>query len=105
VLVWFSNYYLLGHDDWLCSEVVEERAMKLTGDRCQCAACDEYFNSTSAFNKHRRGKHTVKRYCLSPTEMINKGMAKNKAGFWVASLPNAQYLAVRRAGKPKSDLI
>ena len=29
--------------------------MKLTGDRNQCQACKEYFNSTHAFDKHRTG--------------------------------------------------
>lgn len=57
--------------------------MKLTGDRNQCQGCKEYFNSTAAFDKHRAGQHGVDRRCLTPAEMLAKGMAQNSAGFWV----------------------
>jgi hypothetical protein len=57
----------------------------LKGDRCQCSACSEYFNSTFAFDKHRRGKHGVSRHCLTPNAMLEAGMAINKAGFWISA--------------------
>ena len=63
----------------------EEIAMKLSGDRNQCQGCLEFFNSTRAFDKHREGQHGRDRRCLTPTEMLGKGMAKNAAGFWVGS--------------------
>lgn len=57
--------------------------MKLSGDRNQCPGCSVCFNSTRAFEKHRVGDHGVNRRCLTPTEMLERGMAKNAAGFWV----------------------
>lgn len=57
----------------------------LKGDRNQCQACKEYFNSTGAFNKHRTGKHGVDRRCLTPEEMIDKGFSLNATGYWIAS--------------------
>lgn len=60
--------------------------MRLTGDRNQCQGCKEFFNSTTAFDKHRTGQHGVDRRCLAEPEMLAKGMAKNSAGFWVGSL-------------------
>lgn len=59
--------------------------MKLTGARCQCRGCDEHFNSVAAFDKHRIGKTADKRRCMTTDEMLNKGMAINKALFWVTS--------------------
>ena len=59
--------------------------MKLSGDRNQCRGCSEFFNSTRAFDKHREGQHGQDRRCLTPTEMQEKGMAKNAAGFWVGT--------------------
>jgi hypothetical protein len=59
--------------------------MKLRGQRNQCQGCKEYFNSNYAFDKHRTGKHGVNRRCRSPEEMLELGMLKNQAGFWVSS--------------------
>jgi hypothetical protein len=59
--------------------------MKLTGDRNQCQGCKQFFNSTAAFDKHRTGQHGVDRRCLTEPEMLDKGMAKNSAEFWVGS--------------------
>jgi hypothetical protein len=63
--------------------------MKLTGDRNQCPCCAEYFNSTVAFEKHRRGdfgNEENPRRCLTPMQMTAQGMAKNADGFWVTKL-------------------
>jgi hypothetical protein len=63
--------------------------MILRGDHNQCPTCNEYFNSTAAFEKHRTGEfgnpHDPRR-CLKVTEMVAKGMAKNADGYWVTSL-------------------
>ena len=53
--------------------------MKLTSDRNQCQGCKAYFNSATAFDKHRFGQHGVDRRCLTEPEMLAKGMAKNAA--------------------------
>ena len=42
---------------------------KLRGDRNQCCACDEYFNSSSAFDQHRTGSFNGTRRCLTVVEM------------------------------------
>lgn len=68
--------------------------MILRGDRCQCAACDEYFNSTFAFDKHRIGKHGESRRCMDVNTMLEKGMSKNKGGFWIT--------AAMRSDNPKA---
>lgn len=56
---------------------------KLTGDRNQCRTCSAYFNSTSAFDKHRIGEYGGERRCMTVAEMYAAGMAKNSDGFWL----------------------
>jgi hypothetical protein len=64
---------------------------KLTGDRNECPGCNELFNSSAAFDKHRvgpfgeKGKPAARR-CLTVAEMQKAGMAKNSAAFWVTAL-------------------
>ena len=58
--------------------------MKLSGDRCQCIGCGEYFNSTYAFDMHRIGDHKVKRECMTPDMMLEKAMTTNEAGYWIS---------------------
>lgn len=67
--------------------------MILSGDRNQCPTCEEYFNSTAAFEKHRVGDYAPKgvRRCLSVEEMQAKKMAKNAAGFWVTALNTKEF--------------
>lgn len=55
----------------------------LTGDCNQCPTCGEFFNSTSAFDKHRIGEYEVARRCLSVVEMLAIGMVKNSKDFWL----------------------
>ena len=72
--------------------------MKLTGDRNQCQGCKQFFNSTFAFDKHRYGSHEGNhRLCLTPDEMLIKGMDKNAAGFWIsaAMTPFARAIPMR----------
>ena len=57
---------------------------KLNGDHCQCSACGEYFNSTAAFDKHRRGDFNG-RICLDRAQMLKKGMAVSSTGWWIGS--------------------
>lgn len=56
----------------------------LKGDRNQCTICNQYFNSTRAFEKHRVGKYNDRR-CLTAEEMLAKGMSLNAAGFWIGT--------------------
>jgi hypothetical protein len=57
----------------------------LRGDRNQCTGCDELFNSTHAFEKHRVGEHGISRRCLTIEEMKEKKMFCGQDGFWRGS--------------------
>jgi len=59
-------------------------APRLTGSRCLCRGCGEYFNSVHAFDRHRVcGSPTVRR-CLTADEMAGAGMSVNSSGFWIS---------------------
>lgn len=73
-------------------------APKLTGARCQCTACDEYFTSERAFDRHRMGEYAKPghwqgtRRCMTQAEMDKAGFERNAKGFrgeperaWVAT--------------------
>lgn len=60
----------------------------LKGNRNQCPTCNEYFNSTTAFQKHRVGEFEKNRRCRTPEEMLEIGMEKKPDGFWVGSKDN-----------------
>ena len=76
--------------------------MKLGSQRNQCPGCDHYFNSNTAFDMHRTGKHGVNRRCRTPEEMIARGMSVNKDGFWITEVYNPN---IRRKdhGETESD--
>jgi hypothetical protein len=57
---------------------------KLTDSRCQCSGCGEYFNSDTAFEKHRIGQFGVNRRCMTPAEMLAAGMSRNAADWWIS---------------------
>jgi hypothetical protein len=71
--------------------------LKLRGDRNQCPTCSEYFNSTFAFDKHRTGRIGIDRRCMTPTEMLEHGMSKNEAGFWVSKRLQEADLEARKS--------
>lgn len=58
-------------------------APRLTGNRCQCPTCNEYFNGVAGFDAHRIGPYDDTRRCLTVAEMIEHGWYRNRAGFWV----------------------
>jgi hypothetical protein len=59
--------------------------MKLLGEsRNQCQGCKGYFNSITAFEKHRTGEHGKNRRCRTEQEMLSLGMDVNEDGFWVS---------------------
>lgn len=55
---------------------------KLTGNRCQCPTCGEYFNGVQPFDKHRIGQYGIDRRCLTVAELDAAGFIRNAAGFW-----------------------
>jgi hypothetical protein len=63
--------------------------LPLTGNRTQCTACREYFNSANAFDKHRYGPYDGNRQCLTPEQMTARGFVKNAGGYWMTKPPKA----------------
>lgn len=55
---------------------------RLTGNRCQCTACGEYFNGVAPFDHHRTGSYGIDRRCLTGAELEAIGFIRNAAGFW-----------------------
>jgi hypothetical protein len=53
----------------------------LHGDHNECPGCGLLFNSTRAFDRHRRAGR-----CLNQEEMQAVGMNKNTTGWWVTEL-------------------
>lgn len=74
--------------------------IKLNGDRCRCEECGELFNSTYAFDKHRRGAYTDRR-CLTGAAMSGEGFTKNSRGYWMTPRKNAM---VHRKGEHAKSL-
>ena len=56
---------------------------RLTGSRCLCRGCSEYFNSGFAFDRHRVWDSPTVRRCLTADEMAGIGMSVNSSGFWI----------------------
>lgn len=75
--------------------------MKLTGNRCRCGACNQYFRSVSAFDMHRTGSHAqLARRCLTTDEMTEAGMSKDQHGCWMGPSRSAYELSSRDLSKP-----
>ena len=62
-------------------------SMKVSHSRCLCRGCGLYFNSTTAFSKHRIADKAIKepnnRRCRTVDEMLSIGMVTNDAGYWM----------------------
>lgn len=56
---------------------------RLTGSRCLCRRCGEYFNSVYAFDRHRVWASPTVQRCLTYEKMVGKGMSINASGFWI----------------------
>jgi len=82
-------------------------APRLTGSRCLCRGCGEYFNSVKSFDRHRIDYPDGRR-CLSSDEMHQRGMTLNRQGFWITEpmrKHHPQAFASRSAAAPASDPI
>lgn len=65
---------------------------RLTGNRCQCPTCSEYFGSVRGFDRHRIGIVAAPdRRCLTVAELSAAGWQRSARGFLL--MPDA-----RRAG-------
>lgn len=60
-----------------------DESVKLTGHRCQCAACGKYFSRVSVFDKHRTGNFGRDRRCMTTEQMQARGMRELTLGVWV----------------------
>lgn len=69
--------------------------MRLTGHRCQCAACGKFFSRSSVFDKHRTGEYGGGRRCMTAAEMEEKGMRLTEAGVWVGENAEVRSRRVR----------
>lgn len=78
----------------------------LTGKRCQCAACGEYFNGVQPFERHRAGRFAKpgawqgNRRCLTVPEMVARGFIRNAAGFWCERASAEHAMRPRAHGLP-----
>ena len=71
-------------------------SLRLTGSRCCCKGCGQYFNSLTAFDLHRVGRPEIRR-CLLTDEMVEAGMTRNAGGFWLSlTMPEHRTRAVTR---------
>lgn len=50
-----------------------------------CASCHESFTSDTAFDEHRVGAFGVDRRCLTPDEMSDSGILRDRRGYWMSS--------------------
>lgn len=56
--------------------------LRLTGNRCQCPTCGDYFGSVRGFDRHRIGTiGTPERRCMNGVEMLAAGWSRNARGF------------------------
>lgn len=53
----------------------DPREARLTGSRCFCTECGEYFTSVSGFDKHQQ----VNAPCRPPNEV---GLVRNDFNYW-----------------------
>ena len=61
-----------------------------------CCVCHHTFTGTSSGDRHRTGRHEVfegpdRRRCLSVEEMLEKGMAQNKHGYWTTGSQDPRF--------------
>lgn len=93
-------------------------APALTGSRCQCTVCWDYFGSERGFDRHRVGEvGSPNRRCLTASELAAAGWDRDARGFWLQPDPRragaaislasqhvaATEVAPRPSGPPESD--
>ena len=74
-----------------------DQSRVLRGDHCRCSGCGERFNSTKAFDRHRRGDYQGgDRRCLTPEGMAAAGMSQNSGGWWITAANQRPDGSIRR---------
>lgn len=61
--------------------------------RCECAACGEWFSGLSGFDDHRTGPHDTGRRCRTPDEIEARGYVKDDS-VWKRDVPRPEELNV-----------
>jgi hypothetical protein len=79
--------------------------MRLTGSKNQCGGCGQYFNSNTAFDKHRTGVFGVNRRCLNDQEMEAKKMQKNAWGYWTGEPMDQSLIEKRNALRNEKETV
>jgi hypothetical protein len=69
---------------WLDHEVKKREGKRPyvnlgTGKRSQCPTCWEIFSTESNFDRHRKGRHSERRFCVSPEAV---GLIRKANGDW-----------------------
>jgi hypothetical protein len=70
-----------------------DAALRLTGDRCECAACGWSFANLASFYAHRvhdRG-HRHARVCRTAHELIAAAFTIDKSHAWRAPAPTPRH--------------
>jgi hypothetical protein len=60
---------------------------RLTGNRCQCPTCGEYFGSVRGFDRHRIGEYSKDRRCIPAADLLAAGWIRNGRGFLLTPDP------------------
>ena len=74
---------------------------RLSGSRCQCTVCNDYFGSERGFDRHRIGEvGSPDRRCLTADELAAGGWMRDGRGFWLQ--PDARRAGAGVEGTPST---
>ncbi len=76
--------------------------LPLGSPRCRCCTCGLYFAAPSTFDRHRAGRISVDRHCLTEAELREAGFMLMPSGHW--GRPR-KYPAVAVAADAGADFI
>lgn len=86
-------------------EPCEMSELSVSNSRCQCSGCGEFFNSLASFDKHRVGTFGLDRRCRTGCEMLEAGMDKNTAGYWVTARSEGGFWGGKESDPDLDELI
>lgn len=74
-------------------------SQRLTGGRCQCPRCGDYFGSVRGFDRHRIGPvGSANRRCMTAGEMDAAAWARDARGFLLTPDPRRAGVEVQGPG-------
>lgn len=81
-------------------------APRLTGSRCQCMVCGDYFGSERGFDRHRVGEiGAPDRRCLAATELAASGWVRDRRGFWLQPDPRRAEAGLDAASVAQAEAV